>query len=54
MYNPWLSLVFQALESVTTGLVVTAAVTHAAKLATTATDSTVQGLFVGIYYGVGK
>ncbi|XP_043461287.1 uncharacterized protein LOC122497923 [Leptopilina heterotoma] len=54
IYNPWLSMVFEAFESVTTGLVVTAAVTYAAKLSTTATDSTVQGLLVGIYYGVGK
>ncbi|XP_051153440.1 uncharacterized protein LOC127276820 [Leptopilina boulardi] len=54
IYNPWLCLIFEALESVTSGLAFTAAVTYAAKLSTTATDSTVQGLLGGIYYGVGK
>ncbi|XP_033209800.1 uncharacterized protein LOC117168332 [Belonocnema kinseyi] len=54
IYNPWLCLIFEALESVTSGLAFTAAVTYAAKLSTTATDSSVQGLLGGIYYGVGK
>lgn len=54
IYNPWYCLIFEALESVTSGLAFTAAVTYAAKLSTTATDSTVQGLLGGIYYGVGK
>ncbi|KYQ57900.1 Major facilitator superfamily domain-containing protein 6 [Trachymyrmex zeteki] len=54
IYDPWLTLIFEALESVTTSLSFTAAVTYAAKLSTTSTDSSIQGLLGGIYYGVGK
>ncbi|XP_066601074.1 uncharacterized protein [Prorops nasuta] len=54
IYNPWLSLIFEALESVTSSLSFTAAVTYAAKLSTTTTDSSIQGLIGGLYYGVGK
>ncbi|KAJ8683434.1 hypothetical protein QAD02_019226 [Eretmocerus hayati] len=52
--NPWHSLIFEALESVTSSLSFTAAVTYAAKLSTTTTDSSIQGLLGGLYYGVGK
>ncbi|XP_045778089.1 uncharacterized protein LOC123875991 [Maniola jurtina] len=54
IYNPWLCLVFEALESVTSSLSFTAAVTYAASLSSTTTDTSVQGLLGGIYYGVGK
>ncbi|KAG7205834.1 hypothetical protein KM043_007775 [Ampulex compressa] len=54
IYNPWLTLIFEALESVTSSLSFTAAVTYAAKLSTTTTDSSIQGLLGGVYYGVGK
>ncbi|XP_016840927.1 major facilitator superfamily domain-containing protein 6 isoform X1 [Nasonia vitripennis] len=54
IYNPWLCLIFEALESVTSSLAFTAAVTYAAKLSTTTTDSSIQGLLGGLYYGVGK
>ncbi|XP_011504820.1 PREDICTED: uncharacterized protein LOC105367748 [Ceratosolen solmsi marchali] len=54
IYNPWLCLIFEALESVTSSLSFTAAVTYAAKLSTTTTDSSIQGLLGGLYYGVGK
>ncbi|PZC75174.1 hypothetical protein B5X24_HaOG206589 [Helicoverpa armigera] len=54
IYNPWLCLVFEALESVTSSLSFTAAVTYAARLSSTTTDTSVQGLLGGIYYGVGK
>ncbi|KAK0172204.1 hypothetical protein PV328_005551 [Microctonus aethiopoides] len=54
IYNPWLCLIFEALESVTASLSFTAAVTYAAKLSTTTTDSSIQGLLGGLYYGVGK
>lgn len=53
IYDPWLTLIFEALESVTTSLSFTAAVTYAAKLSTTSTDSSIQGLLGGVYYGVG-
>ncbi|KAK2582249.1 hypothetical protein KPH14_004595 [Odynerus spinipes] len=54
IYNPWFTLIFEALESVTSSLSFTAAVTYAAKLSTTTTDSSIQGLLGGLYYGVGK
>lgn len=53
IYDPWLTLIFEALESVTTSLSFTAAVTYAAKLSTTSTDSSIQGLLGGVYHGVG-
>ncbi|KAL2750551.1 Major facilitator superfamily domain-containing protein 6-A [Vespula maculifrons] len=54
IYNPWLTLIFEALESVTSSLSFTAAVTYAAKLSTSTTDTSIQGLLGGLYYGVGK
>ncbi|KAI4482577.1 hypothetical protein M0804_008430 [Polistes exclamans] len=54
IYNPWFTLIFEALESVTSSLSFTAAVTYAAKLSTTTTDTSIQGLLGGLYYGVGK
>lgn len=54
IYNPWLCLIFEALESVTSSLSFTAAVTYAAKLSSMTTDTSVQGLLGGLYYGVGK
>ncbi|CAH1964467.1 unnamed protein product [Acanthoscelides obtectus] len=54
LYNPWLCLVFEAMESITFGLSFTAAVTYAARLSTVTTDTTIQGVLGGLYYGVGK
>nr|CAD7406576.1 unnamed protein product [Timema poppensis] len=54
IYNPWLCLVFEAMESVTSSLSFTAAVTYAAKLSSTTTDTSIQGLLGGIYFGVDK
>ncbi|KAJ1527129.1 hypothetical protein ONE63_008663 [Megalurothrips usitatus] len=54
IYNPWLCLVFEAMESFTSSLATTAAVTYAATLSTSSTDTSVQGLIGGLYYGVGK
>ncbi|CAG9855144.1 unnamed protein product [Phyllotreta striolata] len=54
IYNPWFCLVFEAMESVTFGLSFTAAVTYAAKLSTVTTDTSIQGMLGGLYYGVGK
>ncbi|XP_069689213.1 major facilitator superfamily domain-containing protein 6-like [Periplaneta americana] len=54
IYNPWLCLIFEAMEGVTSSLSFTAAVTYAAKLSTTTTDSSIQGLLGGVYFGVGK
>lgn len=54
IYNPWLCLIFEAMESVTMGLCFTASVTYAAKLSSITTDSTIQGMLGGLYFGVGK
>uniref|UniRef100_A0A1B6CUD4 Major facilitator superfamily (MFS) profile domain-containing protein n=1 Tax=Clastoptera arizonana TaxID=38151 RepID=A0A1B6CUD4_9HEMI len=54
IYNPWMCLIFEAMESVTSSLAITAAVTYAAKLSTNTTDSSIQGLLGGLYFGVGK
>lgn len=54
IYNPWHCLIFEAMESITSALSFTAAVTYAAKLSTTTTDSSIQGLLGGLYFGVGK
>ncbi|KAK7863740.1 hypothetical protein R5R35_011144 [Gryllus longicercus] len=54
IYNPWLCLIFEAMESITSSLSFTAAVTYAAKLSTSTTDTSVQGLLGGLYYGVGR
>lgn len=54
IYNPWLCLIFEAMESITTSLTFTAIVTYAAKLSTVTTDSSVQGLIGGLYFGVGE
>ena len=42
------------MEGVTSSLSFTAAVTYAAKLSTTSTDTSVQGLLGGLYFGAGK
>lgn len=52
--HPWLCLIFEAMESITFGLSFTAAVTYAAKLSTVTTDTSIQGMLGGLYYGVGK
>ncbi|KAK4871463.1 hypothetical protein RN001_015587 [Aquatica leii] len=54
IYNPWLCLIFEAMESITSSLTVTAVVTYAAKLSTVTTDTSIQGLLGGLYFGVGK
>lgn len=41
------------MESITFGLSFTAAVTYAAKLSTVTTDTSIQGMLGGLYYGVG-
>ncbi|XP_071441529.1 major facilitator superfamily domain-containing protein 6-like [Hetaerina americana] len=54
LVNPWLCLIFEAMEGVTSSLAVTACVTAVASRSTTSTDSSLQGLLGGIYYGVGR
>lgn len=52
--SPWQCLIFEAMESITSSLAYTAAVTYAAKLSSTQTDSSIQGILGGLYFGVGK
>lgn len=54
IYDPWHCLIFEAMESITSSLSFTAAVTYAAKLSSITTDSSIQGLLGGLYFGVGK
>ncbi|KAK6617965.1 hypothetical protein RUM44_002407 [Polyplax serrata] len=54
IYNPYHCLFFEAMESITSSLAITAAVTYAAKLSTTTTDGSIQGLVGGLYFGVGR
>lgn len=51
--SAWQCLIFEAMESVTSSLAFTAAVTYAAKLSNTKTDSSIQGVIGGLYFGVG-
>lgn len=41
------------MESITSSLAYTAAVTYAAKLSSMQTDSSIQGILGGVYFGVG-
>ncbi|XP_063872260.1 major facilitator superfamily domain-containing protein 6-B-like [Scylla paramamosain] len=52
--NPWWCMPFEALECFTVSLMSAAAVSYAADLATPATLATLQGLYGGIYHGVGR
>ncbi|XP_047496923.1 major facilitator superfamily domain-containing protein 6-like isoform X1 [Penaeus chinensis] len=52
--NPWWSLPFEMLECFTVSLMSTAAVTYTADLSTPATIASLQGMYGGIHYGVGR
>ncbi|XP_042222971.1 major facilitator superfamily domain-containing protein 6-like [Homarus americanus] len=52
--NPWWCMPFEALECFTVSLMGTAAVSYAAELSTPATIATLQGVYGGIHYGVGR
>ncbi|KAK8392898.1 hypothetical protein O3P69_013132 [Scylla paramamosain] len=52
--NPWWCMPFEALECFTVSLMSAAAVSYAADLATPATLATLQGVYGGLYYGVGR
>ena len=47
-------LIYEALEAVTTSLMMTSAVAYSAVLSTTTTLATVQGMIGGTYYGIGS
>lgn len=53
IYNPWLCLPFEALESITASLAITAAATYAVALSTLQTIATVQGIMGALYFGIG-
>ncbi|XP_042874834.1 major facilitator superfamily domain-containing protein 6-like isoform X2 [Penaeus japonicus] len=52
--NPWWSLPFEMLECFTVSLMSTAAVTYTADLSTPATIASLQGMYGGLHYGVGR
>ncbi|CAB3365702.1 Hypothetical predicted protein [Cloeon dipterum] len=54
LYNPWISLLFEAMEGVTSALTITAMTTYAASLSNSAVDASIQGFIGGIHYGVGR
>ncbi len=47
-------LIYEAMEAVTTSLMMTSAIAYSAELSSTTTLATVQGLIGGTYYGIGK
>ncbi|ODN01877.1 Major facilitator superfamily domain-containing protein 6-B [Orchesella cincta] len=52
--NPWLCLPFEALESITASLAITAAATYAVALSTLQTIASVQGMMGALYFGIGR
>ncbi|XP_042865012.1 major facilitator superfamily domain-containing protein 6-like [Penaeus japonicus] len=52
--NPWWCMPFEVLECFTVSLMGAAAVSYASELATPSTLATLQGLYGGIHYGVGR
>jgi len=52
--DPYLCLVYEVMESVTTALMVTSMMAYAAQLGTTTTVATIQGLICAFYYGLGR
>lgn len=53
IYDPYMCLLFEVMEAVTTALMTTSAVAYAAELGTTKTLATIQGVVAGTYYGMG-
>ncbi|KAK4026589.1 hypothetical protein OUZ56_015594 [Daphnia magna] len=54
IYNPYMCLIYEALEAITTSLMMTSAVAYSAELSTTTTLATIQGMVGGTYYGIGR
>ena len=54
IYNPYMCLIYEALEAITTSLMTTSAVAYSAELSSTTTLATIQGMIGGTYYGIGK
>nr|XP_053644364.1 major facilitator superfamily domain-containing protein 6-A-like [Cherax quadricarinatus]XP_053644365.1 major facilitator superfamily domain-containing protein 6-A-like [Cherax quadricarinatus] len=52
--NPWWVMPFEALECFTVSLMGAAAVSYAAALSTPSTIATLQGVYGGIHFGVGR
>lgn len=51
--DPYMCLIYEAMEAITTSLMTTSAVAYSAQLGTTTTLATIQGIIGGAYYGVG-
>lgn len=54
IYNPYMCLIYEALEAITTSLMMTSAVAYSAELSTPSTLATIQGMVGGTYYGIGS
>ena len=52
--DPYMCLLFEVMEAITTALMTTSAVAYAAELGTTKTLATIQGVVAGTYYGMGE
>jgi len=52
--DPYMCLLFEVMEAITTALMTTSAVAYAAELGTTKTLATIQGVVAGTYYGMGR
>ena len=51
--EPYMCLIYEAMEAITTSLMTTSAIAYSAQLGTTTTLATIQGVIGGAYYGVG-
>ena len=52
--NPYMSLIYESMESLTTALVVTSMMVYSIQLCTPTTLTTVQGLIGAAYFGMGR
>lgn len=52
--NPYMCLVYEVMESITSALMMTSMTSYAAQLSSTTTLTTVQGVFGAAYFGIGR
>ena len=52
--NPYMCLVYEVMESITSALMMTSMTAYAAQLSSTTTLTTVQGVFGAAYFGIGR
>lgn len=54
IYEPYMCLLFEVMEAVTSSLMQTSAIAYAAELGTTQTLATIQGIVQATYFGMGR